>query len=181
MRFYWTKGGRQITGLWLIGGTSHGSLTLQLFDIPKTHKLVLVLIPEAQEEGVQASAEGKPAHMQFPRFSVALGEVVVGDAGTHVMDVMESDVPGGPLKNGRELVVRSAPQGGRQVVPLFLAGIIGARKIMLDIKDPNAKGPPDKGDRHLNKEVFPDAYGVPCRHDNSGDCNVCEVYAELPF
>ena len=112
--------------------------------------------------------------MQFLRFSVALGEVVVGDTGTHVMGVMESDVSGGPLKDGRELVVRGAPQGGRQMVPLFLAGEIGARKIMLNIEDPNTKSPGDEGDRHLNKEVFPDAYGVPGRNDNSGDGHVCE-------
>ena len=160
---------------------SEGLLPFQVFDDPKTDKLFLVFIPEAQEEGVQASTEGKPLHVQFLRFSVALGKIVVGDTGTHVMDVMESDVSGGPLKDRRELVVRGTPQGGRQMVPLFLAGEIGARKIMLKIEDPNTKSPCDKGDRHLNQEVFPDANGVPGRNDNSGDGNVCEVYAPSSF
>jgi hypothetical protein len=99
-------------------------------------KLFLVFIPKAQEEGAQASAEGKPFHVQFLRFSVALGKVVVGDTGRHVMGVMESDVSGGPLKDRRELEARGTPQGGRQMVPLFLAGEIGARKIMLKAASP---------------------------------------------
>ena len=65
-----------------------------------SRKLTSLFRPRPRDagKGAKASAEGQGLYVQLLYFRVAPGKVVVGDAGPHVMGMMEPDVPRGPLQ-----------------------------------------------------------------------------------
>ena len=61
-------------------------------------------------------------------------EVVVGNAGTQMVDVMNTDVAGEPLEDLWQFVEGAALEGGGGVVPVFTALPIDVLELVLDIK-----------------------------------------------
>ena len=67
-------------------------------------------------------------------FVIALGQVVVGDLGAQVMDVMKTDVPSEPLQDERKFIEGTALQACLHKLPAFVVVPVGRVKVMLNIK-----------------------------------------------
>src|SRR5262249_22247217 len=66
-------------------------------------------IPQPEAQGPEALEERQRPDVAEQRLgAVAALQVVVRDARTQVMDVVEADVPGEPLQDARQLEVRAA-------------------------------------------------------------------------
>jgi hypothetical protein len=61
-------------------------------------------------------------------------KMVVRNARTQVMDVMESNIAGEPLEDSRQFVERTALQRRCRIVPVLGARLIGTLELMLHVK-----------------------------------------------
>src|SRR5436190_7366000 len=114
----------------------------------------LVFIPQAEGERLEAGEEFDGRHHLKKRMrTMAAFEVVVWDAGTQMMDVMEADVAREPLENFRKLVEGTALQCRCRVIPVFTAFPINAFELMLHIKEPYAQAAGHHQDDRLDDHV----------------------------
>ena len=81
-------------------------------------------------------------------FVIAPGQVVVGDLGAQVMDVMKTDVPSEPLQDERKFIKGTALQPCLYKFPAFVVIPIGRIKIMLNVEKPDPNGCADHENRH---------------------------------
>lgn len=83
-------------------------------------------------------------------------QAVIGHARHKVMHVMESDIPGEPLKDAREFQVRAAVECSFERCPPFLAVPFGILEPVLYREQPNACDRGKNRDRQLHeKNMFP--------------------------
>ena len=83
-------------------------------------------------------------------FVIALGQVVVGDLGAQVMDVMKTDVPGEPLQNERQFIEGTALQPCLYKFPALVVVPVGWVKVVLDVEEPDPDRCTDHEDRQLD-------------------------------
>ena len=69
------------------------------------------------------------------------------------MNVMQTNVAREPSEDLRQLEIRTTLQRHSQRVPKFMAGPIHTFKLMLNIKQPQAKGAGDQNYRQLDQEI----------------------------
>src|ERR1700710_128103 len=79
-------------------------------------------------------------------------EVVVGDLGAEVVDVVEADVAGEELEQLRQLQIGAALQGSVVVAPVLRVLPVDVLELVLDIEHPDAHGPGDDRGRHLHQQ-----------------------------
>src|SRR5215510_14946790 len=83
---------------------------------------------------------------------VAPLQLVVRNFRTEMVDVMESDVAAEPLQHARQLVIRTAQQRRRRVIPLAAVAPVGLLILMLDVEKPYSRGAGDDHNRGLDHQ-----------------------------
>ena len=98
-----------------------------------------VLVPELQSHGAQAVPQGEGRHIAEDHvLVVGTLEVVVGNAGTEVVNVMEADVAGEELKDLGQLQVGAPAERRVGVGPAVGALPVGVLELMLHVEEPHA-------------------------------------------
>ena len=80
-------------------------------------------------------------------------EIVVRDARTEVMDVVEADISGEPLEDFGKLVKGASFESSAREVPVVFAFPINAFELVLDVEEPDTGDRRDANGRELNEEV----------------------------
>ena len=95
-------------------------LLAQLAQRAVADEAAVLFIPQPEGDGFQAGEQRDGLHLLEERIGlVAFLQVVIGNARTEVMDVMETNVSGKPLQHARKFVERTALQGRRRVIPVL--------------------------------------------------------------
>lgn len=107
-----------------------------------------------ETQGFEASADVQGWYVFQDRYGItALLEVVVGDTGTDMVNVMKADVAGYPLEKPGQFVVGSSLQRRADRVPLVVACPVDAFELMLDVEEPDTEGRADEQNRQLHQEI----------------------------
>ena len=118
--------------------------------------LLAVFIPEAIAERLEASEQRDGFHLLENRnLVVSALQIVVRDARAEVVDVVEANIAGEPLKDARQFVERAALKRGGCVVPLIGAFPIDALILMLNVEHPHPDRAADHRDGELDLELGP--------------------------
>src|SRR5262245_31923414 len=80
-----------------------------------------------------------------------------------MVDVMESNVAAEPLQHAGQLVIRTAQQRRRRVIPLSAVAPVGVLILMLDVEKPNSSGAGDDHNRRLDHQQRLQPYCPPQR------------------
>src|SRR5215467_7077472 len=81
------------------------------------------LVPQRQPRGSQSLRQAQPAHgLHLLDGGMSRLQLVVGDVRVEVMDVMETDVSGEPMKGAGQAEPGRACKRGRYEGPLSLVG-----------------------------------------------------------
>lgn len=138
---------------------------LELTHVGVPYKLPALLIPEAKRQTSQAGSQGNGLDLLEEAVAlVTLLQVVVGNARTQVVDMVEADVARKPLQHLRQLVERAAPQRGRRIVPMLAALPVNIFELMLHVEEPEAGRASDRQHDGLNEQVWSQAED-PCEPD----------------
>lgn len=123
-------------------------------------QLLALLIPEAEGERFQAGEErdGSYGVKQRHRLVTCL-QVVVGNSGTQVMNMVKADAAGKPLQHAGEFVERAAVERRRGVVPLAVALPVHSLKLVLHVKEPHPRRARHHQHRRLKNDI-----GLPPKH-----------------
>ena len=70
-------------------------------------------------------------------FIIAFGQVIVGDLGTQMMDVMKADIPAEPLEDEWQLIEGTALKSCFCEFPAIIVVPIGGVKVMLNVEKPD--------------------------------------------
>jgi len=106
------------------------------------HEFVAAFVPEAESHRLQAAEKGDSGHRLKERFRiVAALEIVVGNARTQMVDVMEADVPGEPLPAPSAACRTSSPSAPPRQNPIPPAAPIDALELVLHVKQPRPDRP----------------------------------------
>ena len=100
-------------------------------------------------------------------FVIAFGQVVVGDLGAQVMDVMKTDVAREPLQEQRQLVKGTALQAGLYKFPAFMPVPVGGVEVVLDVKEPD----PNRGADYQDWQLYHEIHFPPDQPAHQGDHN----------
>ncbi len=97
-------------------------------------------------------------------------EIVIGNAGAEMVDVVKADVAREPLEDFRELVERTAFEGRLRVVPILAALPVNAFELMLYVKEPYARAACDHEDDQMNEQILfdPENGAQPHGHPEDG-------------
>jgi len=91
--------------------------------LSKRHQPSLRLIPQRQPHAAQAVGQRQPADVaQFRVVAQHAVQAVIGHPGAEVMHMVDADIGGEPAQQGRQVVMRTAEQGGLLRVPLAVLG-----------------------------------------------------------
>lgn len=146
----------------------------------KADESLSLLIPQIHLKGAQAGSNRKRLdRLEFGYRIVAILKIVVGDSGLDMMDMMQPDAAGEPLKDSWQFVVGAARQRSGQRIPLLMPSPIPSVKLMLDIEHPYPKRTGDQQDRQLNLHVGPKADRQARHPDESHQCEIGEDDTEL--
>ena len=100
-------------------------------------------------------------------FVIAFGQVVIGDLGAQVMDVMKTDVAREPLQEKRQLVKGTALQARLYKFPAFVPIPVGRVEIVLDVKEPD----PNRGADYQDWQLYHEIRFPPDQPAHQGDHN----------
>ena len=121
-----------------------GAFAVQFSEFAEADEFFVLLVPKAEGEGFEAGPKGDSFYaLEKGMGFVATLEVVIGDAGAQVVNVVETDVAGEPLKYFGQFVERTSLEGGSGEIPLFVAFPINSLELVLDVEEPNASGTGD--------------------------------------
>src|SRR5690242_18555031 len=94
----------------------------QMPDVAKAHEPAPFLIPQSEGERLKAREQRDRGHLLKERIGpMTAFQMVVRNAGTQMVDVVEADVAREPLEDFRELVEGTALQRRRRVIPIIAA------------------------------------------------------------
>jgi len=127
---------------------SHSLRPVAFESVPADQHLLLFIV-QTQGKRFEAGSYGQRLHMEQWVFVITLGQVVVGDLGAQVMDMMKSDVPAEPLQDERQFVEGTALQSRFCEFPTIIVIPIGGVKVVLNVEKPN----PDRGTDHDNRQL----------------------------
>src|SRR6185503_11292517 len=100
-------------------------------------------------------------------FIIAFGQVVVGDLGAQMMDVMKTDVAREPLQEKRQFVKGTALQARLYKFPAFVPIPVGRVEVVLHVEKPN----PDRGADHQDWQLYHEVCLPPDQPARQGDRN----------
>src|SRR4029079_6651851 len=110
-------------------------------------------VPELEPGAAQRLPEGKDRDLREDLvLIVGALQVVVGDAGAQVVDVVEADVAGEELEGLRKLQVAAAAERRLRVVPGAAVLPVDVLELVLDEEQPDAGGPGDDDERGFDQE-----------------------------
>src|SRR5690349_18129970 len=106
--------------------------------------------------------------MKHGIFIIAFGEVIVGDLGAQVMDMMKADIPAEPLQNERQFIEGTALQPCLYKFPALVVVPVGWVKVVLDVEEPDPDRGTDHEDRQLHQYIRlpPDQPAYQCNHNH---------------
>jgi len=110
--------------------------------------------------------------LKFRYFFVALLEMIVGDAGPDMMDVMKADVARSPLEQLRQLIIGSSLHGNPPRIPVVVPCPIYPFELVLVVEQPYAESCGQYQHRQLHQEVGLESDGHADGHDDGGKCQV---------
>ena len=88
--------------------------------------------------------------MEHGIFIIAFGQIVIGDLGAQVMDVMKTDIPTEPLQDDRQFIEGTALQPCLDKFPAFMVVPVGWVKVVLNVEEPD----PDRRTDHKNRQLY---------------------------
>ena len=135
------------------------------------------LVPKAKGKGLEAGEErdrlnGLKKGMRF----VTAFEVIVGNSGTQMVDVVEADVTGEPLEDLGQSVEGAPLKRGGGIIPFVSAFPINSFELVLHVEKPDASGARDGCDGQLNEEVLDYAKGGAESGGHAENCKVHPVH-----
>src|SRR5579863_9658424 len=107
----------------------------------KAYEYLALLVPETKSERLEARQQRD----RLDCLEVGIGvmtsfEMVVRNARTQVMNMMEADIAGEPLQEFGQFVKRAALERRRGVIPILGARPVSALELVLHIEEPKADG-----------------------------------------
>src|SRR5205814_9223470 len=104
------------------------------------HQLALPLVPQRKADAPEAFPQRQRRDLaQLGMLVQRLLEPIVGDAGMQVVDVVEPDVPRGPLEQPGETVVGAPLQRRGVVRPALVVLPVRRLELVLDVEQPYAE------------------------------------------
>src|SRR6202789_3576718 len=99
------------------------------------NQLPVLLVPQAKRRSLQTRGQRNWLDLreEFIRV-VTLLQVVVGNEGAQMVDMMKTDIAREPLQDSRQLIERAALQCGFRVIPLVAALPVSPFKLMLYVE-----------------------------------------------
>lgn len=144
-------------------------IPLHLPQMTKAYQPFVLLIPESEGDRLQAGEQGQRFHVPEHGIGmVAPFQVIIGDPGAEMVNMMESDIAREPLENFWELVERAALHRGRGVVPGFTPLPVGVFELVLHIKQPDASRARYRHGDDLNNQPWHEA------EDGDQNCSSAE-------
>ena len=124
-----------------------------MLQFTETDHATVDLVPKSKLDGLEAVEESEFGGILEERMGmVAALQVVVGNSGVQVVDVVVADVSRKPLEDPREVVVAASGHGGGRVVPILTGGPIRVLELVLDVEQPETKERSDGHHGQLNDE-----------------------------
>jgi hypothetical protein len=146
-----------------------------------TDQFLALFVPETQAEGFQTREQRDGLHCLKKRIGlVAFFQVVIGNAGAEMVNMMKPNVAGEPLQNLRQLVEGTALQGRRREVPILSAFPINALELMLNIKHPYARATSRHERNELNEQISLEAKNQTQDDGHSEDGQIHRING-MPF
>ena len=108
---------------------------------------------------------------------LALLQMIIGNARSYVVNVVQSDVPGKPLEDFRQLEIGAAFERDPHGIPRLVAYPIDGFELMLDIEQPQSNTPGNQDDGQLNQEICRQTDGPGRTSDDEQDRQVGVKYA----
>lgn len=150
----------------------------QGLEVPEAHHLLLLLVPQLQGHRFQALPESHDGDVMKNRILVeSLLQVVVGDLGAEMVDVVKADIAREPLEYLRQLVVGTALQRGERILPVGMVLPIGVLKLVLDVEHPHAGRGREQQQGQLDQQDGLEADGPACDHEQGEQRHVRQVNA----
>jgi len=126
---------------------SVGTSFLQTLEMPKADELPAFLIPKMKLGRVQAAPDGDGLHILENRMcSVTSLQIIIGDTGAEVMDVVKPNIAREPLESLGQTIERTALEGGNCVIPCFTALPVRPVELMLNVEHPDTNCPGHRRD-----------------------------------
>ena len=108
---------------------------MEVLSLAKSHKYVALFIPQAKREAFEAGQQRDRLDCAEEGIAfMASLKVIIRNARTQVMNMVEPDIASKPLQGSRQLVEGTALQRRRRMVPMRGACPIGAGELMLHVK-----------------------------------------------
>src|SRR5664280_1725297 len=139
----------------------------------EAHQPPAVLVPQLEAHGAQPVPHGQGGHLMEDRVLVVCPlQVVVGDAGAEVVDVVQADVAGEELEHLGQLQIGAAAQRGVGVAPAVGALPVGVLELVLDVEQPDAGGAREQHCGRLHEQVVAPAHQPAQRSHEHGQGDV---------
>ena len=122
--------------------------------MPKADELPAFLIPKMKPGRVQAAPERDGLHILENRMrSVTSLQIIIGDAGAEVMDVVKPNIAREPLESLGQTVERTALERGNCVIPCVTALPVRPFELMLNVEHPDTNCPGHDRDWQLDEQI----------------------------
>lgn len=129
-------------------------LPAEVPEMPVADQFPPIFIPQSKVYRFQAGKESDRFHLVKHRIrAMAAFEVVVGNPGAEMVDVVEPNIAGKPLQDLRQFVEGAALQGGGGVIPVGAAFPINVLELVLDVEHPDTRATRHGHGNQLDDEI----------------------------